>query len=397
MAYLDPNRARPPAPEFEQKRLAAAVHANAPLRPFMKVLGELNQLAKMFRNNAHNDNTTIQLRMWVDNFQRALNHPRANADEIRATFIQLLREILFDPLYDNTLLEEDAVLYSDGNTYNKRTLEIHQCKPGVDSNRSPARQNDPAPFAIVANPHPNVREAVQWLKKYVVLEANPAIEKEHEYLVRAGRIRNQVAAVAPAAIAAAAAPANEYDAIIQAAMAEADQADAEADALANRIAGQIAHFGAENQLRLAQIEKQNGNEMDAFAKEMRDRFAQQEQANKQRIAGLNAQAEQLAKDVANLEEEIKQLEDANRRVQNGINDVANEQRQLQILIKQTEQKIKDNKENVIRNVAIAAAIVIVCVAVNYALPGSGPAAAKVGVSLAPKNGAAMLNFVIATP
>lgn len=157
-----------------------------------EVAGLLDQVS------SHSDQLSSDLQLWAQGFQLALRHPQIEA--VVADFAEQLRTILRCQLPPFLPLE-DAVLGSDGRTYDRRTLFV-------------VSQNGGAVNAVRA--HPCSWVFVNWLKDRALFEpADPGALARVQQAVLACR-PNAISSLAREALASTRAMQAELDARLQA-------------------------------------------------------------------------------------------------------------------------------------------------------------------------------------
>lgn len=114
------------------------------------------------RTQTVEDEMTQVIDKWQKEFTEALRL-HVDADEIGKVYIELLQELLRDPL--TTAPIDEGVLGTDGHTYGKMSLILYFASASDSyQHRSPLNPNSSSSFSTV--PHPVVNHMLDWLKKH---------------------------------------------------------------------------------------------------------------------------------------------------------------------------------------------------------------------------------------
>lgn len=130
-------------------------------------------------DKAPTDPLSNLLRKWHTSFWKAFNTKGAVDLVVEKQFLDLLKEILIDPI-SRKPLKEEAVLGSEGQTYNLETLQFFQASVEEPfKNRSPLDVESSVPFSF--SPHPILREFLLFLNKTT---SAPLSQKERIQKIR---------------------------------------------------------------------------------------------------------------------------------------------------------------------------------------------------------------------
>jgi len=313
-----------------------------------RLRAELTALFDCVKQTASRDEMTSAISLWAHEFWEALLQDDTD-EEIFTSFVQLMQELLVEPIY-NTPFDEEPILGSDGVSYGNKAYIIWKDKiDAVYKGRAPMNIDRDELFTFV--PHPVVKYAVNWLKSHNKLQNSDWINNTYNEIILRPRLE-RIARIKAAMVIQE--PRKEPPKADPAILAPLKQAEKKVDELVADVAKRIDKLKIDHP-----PEPANG----APKQLIQDVRAQIAVLNKQ-IAVIEARNVQLAKKQAGVGQNIKEVEGQSSELQRAINNV-------QIAIKK-------QKKQRLGGVLTAVAVVAGCVLATYgigALTGvaAGPA------------------------
>ncbi|MBF8263703.1 MAG: hypothetical protein HW387_1368 [Parachlamydiales bacterium] len=142
-----------------------------------RLLGELEAVQQQINHWGLQDEMTVAISRWRQNFVAILNNSRAiPEEEICQSFIAPLQNMLRDPI-TRAPLDDRAVLGSDGHTYGQNSLDFFRQFNAQEPyrSRSPLHMNCNDYFTTT--PHRVVRHMLNWLRQHNALLYSPELEQ----------------------------------------------------------------------------------------------------------------------------------------------------------------------------------------------------------------------------
>lgn len=144
--------------------------------------GQLSVFKSALDNWSHQDQLTIDLRNWLEDFKRDLR--QNDASQVQDEYIGRLQNLLVDPM-TNYPLDDGSLLGNDGYTYNKKALLIHLSSFPLNAFRyySPMLEANQAPFPFTVVKHEIVILMVEWLSEKNAFHPDADLEEAYLGLV----------------------------------------------------------------------------------------------------------------------------------------------------------------------------------------------------------------------
>lgn len=293
------------------------------------------------------DNLTEGLRNWLQLFIRALIQPEG-VGRIENQFIALLQELLKDPL-SFQILDEEALLGSDGETYSKKSLLIYlNDTPMIYHYRSPCAPNNQREFTV--RPHPLVPLMIGWLKEKGAYHPSEQIEAFYEALIAGGKLPQLPTEE------------NAYIAHLQ----------AQQTALNQKIAEKLQAFEEQSLQSLmerakagfAEVDRMleaNGASFEARLKEVQQQDQKQLQQVEEMVKHLETEAEILRARAKDLQQQVDNVDGK-------IAVVDRQNVQLQAEIEKTRAALKERDSRWLKDFMMFAAVVALRIAITTLAP-----------------------------
>jgi len=393
-----------------------AIHDGA-LRRRLHV--ELIQLQEEIARSGLRDEMTRHIAKWQEDFREALNV--ADVEAVYKEYIQLLQELLFDPI-TFAPLDLNALLGSDGHTYGQMGLAVFALAvPKKYRDRSPLDAGNPAPLRV--QPHPVARHAAGWLKAHDALQYSEELEKAYlELLPKPPPLDDRNARMAR--LIARQQELNGKEAVRRKAygeeienklkeMAARDEQDiqrlhAKLDAIAGPFAGvqaQVKEIKVQEGAELANLEGRVVAIVHQGFEHVQGRikaFANNAAAEIQKISAKDQVAlQQFEQKAKTLQVEIHDLTQRNEALRSGqvavvnrLKAVQHEERVLQQKINETKIAVREMKERSSNQLIAGIAVVGGCIFTTWVLIQLAPAGALVANIHPLEGGGAALGAVI---
>lgn len=417
-----------------------------------KISGELHQIGELLGKSSEQlsklglkDRMSTEISEWKKRFSQSLSRNH-DTECVLQRYVEELLQLLRDPVCP---LDDQSVLGSDGRTYSQMTLTLfRQGTPEQFRNRSPSCPDDPTPFTT--RPHEVVRYMLKWLNSYGVQPlANVQIKQHYDQLMAQNRVlasptispQRDIPLHPSSQVTSAAAQTvleiqlKERAQRLQKEREETKKKeqqtphgsllappppllfsqDIQLQQRMQRIAAirkereeaQKKKNEEEEELR-QKLEKQNAaisshlsNELSQVIRSSEELLARSsngiELMNEQHQASvrrLNLLAENLEKELAELNRGNEELDKEIADVGAGIDQARLQDLQLRKEIIEVEKAMKEREKNMIKDLAVAVAIVGICVFATWALAAALPAGGAASGAILPASKGAKFLIMI---